>query len=92
VRALSELFVTLAAIATIAAATVRIWFSKPRQTTTKNEEYEYPVYDIGVQDPKAPSWLRTLAKWWLYVLAIGATVGVIVIAIVFVIRIIDISH
>lgn len=92
-RALSEFFVTLAAIATIAAATVRIWWSKPKTRETgpvqdSKGEYWFTTTD----EPKAPPWLRKLAKVWLYVVAIGVTISAIVIAIVFVIRIIDISH
>lgn len=83
-RAVSELFVTLAAIATIAAATVRIWFSKPRPTP---QDWQMPE-----DPPKAPSWLRKLAKVWLYVVAIGVTISAIVLAVVVIIRIIDISH
>jgi hypothetical protein len=82
VRALSEFFVTMAAIATIAAASVRIWWSKPRPT---------PQDWMPNDPPKAPSWLRRLAKVWLYVVAIGATVGAIILVVVFIVRIIALS-
>ena len=81
-RAASEFFVMLAAIATIAAASVRIWWSKP-QPTPQDWRPDDP--------PKAPPWLRKLARVWLYVIAIGLTVSVIVLAVVFVIRIIALS-
>jgi hypothetical protein len=92
VRALSEFFVTLAALATIAAATVRIWWSKPRPMDMSGKPgFTEGYHGVPLQDPKAPSWLRRLARVWLYVVAIGATVGAIILVVVFIVRIIALS-
>lgn len=82
-KAFTSLLTIVASLMTIGAISVRLWWSKPRTDPSP-----------WVQDmpPKAPSWLRKLARVWLYVVAIGLTVGAIIIAIVFVIRIINISN
>jgi len=82
VRALSSFFGILASMATIGAMAVRVWWSKPRPT---------PQDTMPDDPPKAPPWLRKLAKVWLYVVAIGATAAVIIVAVAFVVRIIAIS-
>lgn len=70
-RVIAPFFTILASIATVISVAVRLWWSKPTPTPP------------GVQDgpPKAPSWLSTLAKWWLYVVVIGGTVILLIVVI-----------
>jgi len=63
-RVLSSFFSVLASIATVGAIAVRLWWSKPRPT---------PQDWAPDNPPKAPPWLRTVAKWWLIVVLVGGT-------------------
>jgi hypothetical protein len=77
VRAAASFFGILASITTMGAAIVRLWWSKPRPLTKHGEPYEIDGEPI-VQDPKAPSWLATAAKWWLIIVVGGLTIGFLI--------------
>lgn len=63
-RVVAPFFAVLASCVTIFAGIVRLWWSKP--TVTPKGQPDMP--------PKAPGWVSQLAKWWLIVVVIGATV------------------
>jgi hypothetical protein len=71
-RVLSSFASFVASAMTIGAIAVRVWWSKPRTDPSP-----------WVQDtpPKAPSWLRTAAKWWLIVVVFGATIIFLIVVI-----------
>jgi hypothetical protein len=71
-RALSSFLGMLASIATLGAIAVRVWWSKPRPT---------PQDWAPDNPPKAPSWLRTAAKWWLITVVFGATIIFLIVVI-----------
>lgn len=78
-RVIAPFFATIASIVTIGAAAVRLWWAKPKQLTKYDHPYEINGEPI-LQDPKAPSWLATAAKWWLIIVIGGVTIiGIIVV-------------
>lgn len=90
-RAIAPFFAVIASCATIFATVVRLWWSKPKPLT-RNGQQMYDLQDQPmVRQPKASPGLRKAATWWLYLVAACLTVGVVVVAVVFVVRIIEIS-
>lgn len=90
-KVLAPFFAILASCATIFAAIVRLWWSKPKQLTMRGQ----PAYDATGEpmqvQPRAPSWLQTTAKWWLRVVVFGLTIGALVILIFIAVRIVELS-
>ena len=77
-RVIAPFFAVLASITTMAAAAVRLWWSKPRYREINDD---VTGYRVDVEDPRASPWLRTAAKWWLILVFFGGTIiGLIIVA------------
>ena len=76
-RATASFFGILASITTMAAAIIRLWWSKPKPMTKNGYPYEVDG-EVIERPPKAPSWLATAAKWWLIIVVGGLTLGFLI--------------
>jgi hypothetical protein len=92
-RVLAPLFGIVASTVTIFAAVVRLWWSKPRFRGYDNPKPGAPhgEMDSHFDEPRAPSWLRSFARTWLYLVAFLVTVAVVVVITTVIVRIINLS-
>jgi len=81
-RALSSFLGVLASLTTMGAVAVRMWWSKPRTRSTPPVQDSKGEWWLTTTDePRAPSWLRTAAKWWLITVVFGATIIFLIVVI-----------